>query len=146
MPAILISAFPHLTTRGDCDSLLCAPSLPEIIDGVGNAWNGAGDILSAGFDAAAADIGNIGTIHTLSGWTINPATGLLEPPATEPTTPNLDDVNPNAFNPTPAPIPDNEIDTADPPLKNGQCDSASAPILDLNQVGRPCPYRDPSNF
>lgn len=137
MPGILISAFPHLTTRGDCDSLVCGPSLPEVIDGVGNAWNGMGDLLGAG--AAVAG----GAIGTLAGWTINQATGLLEPPATGPVTPDLD-MDPSAFNPTPAPIPDNEIDAVVPPLKNGQCVSTSAPVLDPNQVGHSSPYRDRS--
>ena len=75
----LVSAFPRFTIRRDCDSLFCLPSLPEFIDGAGAVWNGGVEAVDAGIGATGA----------LLGWTINQATGLLEPPATgESTTPN----------------------------------------------------------
>lgn len=123
VPRHLVSAFPRLTIRGDCDSLVCLPSLSDL----GAIWNGGVGAIDAGIGAAAA----------LAGWTINQATGLLEPPAPgESTTPKPDDTNVNALflapTPTPIPTPDIELLVVEPPWKDGHCGSASALFPDLN--------------
>lgn len=143
LPWNLISAFPRLAARGDCDSIVC-PSV--FLNEAGALWNGAGEIFGAGLNAAG----------TLAGWTINHATGLFEPPATgaatsnadsTPETPNagpsdatltfganpgVDKANTNAFDPSLASEPDLETGLIKPLLSTGECDSAPPPLLDIN--------------
>ena len=149
VPWNLVSAFPSLAARGDCDSIVC-PS--DILNGVSNgadaAWNGAAGLFGAGIDAT----------RSLAGWTINEASGLLEPPKTGSATPNFDtapkadstlnfvgspdvdntpkddNANTDSFGLISAPAPLSEIDGATPPLKTGECDFASAvpSLQDLN--------------
>lgn len=145
VPWNLVSAFPSLAARGDCDSMVC-PS--DILDGAGAAWNGAAGLFGAGIDAT----------RSLAGWTINEASGLLEPPKTGSATPNFDNApkadailnflgspdvdttpkddnaNMDSFDLIPALAPEPKIDGVTPPLKTGECDFASAvpSLQDLN--------------
>lgn len=78
-----VFAFPRLTTRGDCDSFVCGPSVTDIIDGAEAIGNGGKALIDAGIGATTA----------LFGWTINKVSGLLEPPNTGSATPNVDETH-----------------------------------------------------
>ena len=104
MPWSLVSAVPSLIASRDCDSEFCLPSVPQVIDGVGELWKTELDLGRAAGVAAGGLIGGAldqatglskppatepATPETriFSGATIDPATGLSKPPATGPATP-----------------------------------------------------------
>ena len=125
--------FSRVTTRGDFDAIACMPSLPDLFNGAGSLWNGAGEAIKIGIGAAGA----------LAGWKVNQVSGLLEPPAAGSATPKVDAIpdfgaslnnaNTNALDPKPAQAPGPGINITKPALNPGEYDSTSPPsLLDFN--------------